>query len=124
MEPRLNEITDYKPTRSWEELFTRANQDKRDDGHAAKFLRLLAYGEKVCKPFEEKDGFKIKGDMWNKLGNMRKYYLICNCNAFMFVLACFLRLALVFETCHFKFLPPPKLSTWKWQNTNRLLILS
>jgi hypothetical protein len=76
MEPRLNEITNYKPTKSWGELFTKVNQDKGDDGHAAKFLRLLAYGEKLCKPFEEKDGFKVKGDMWNKLGNMRKYYLI------------------------------------------------
>ena len=75
MEPRLNEITDYKPTRSWTELFTRVNEDRGDDGHAAKFLRLLAYGEKACKPFEEKHGFKIKGDMWNRLGNMGEHCL-------------------------------------------------
>ncbi|EAS31040.3 HypA-like protein [Coccidioides immitis RS] len=70
VEPRINEITDYKPVRSWHEVFTTAFVNKKEDGHAAKLMRTLAYAEKACKRYENKDGFLVKGDMWLKLGNM------------------------------------------------------
>ncbi|KAM5464716.1 hypothetical protein MauCBS54593_006807 [Microsporum audouinii] len=69
-EPRLEDITNYTPKLSWEEVFKKTVILEQDDGHAAKFIRHIAHGEKVCKPYEEKDGFRIKSDMWLKLGNM------------------------------------------------------
>ncbi|WEW56145.1 hypothetical protein PRK78_001580 [Emydomyces testavorans] len=69
-EPRINEITDYKPIKSWEETFTTAFANGREDGHAAKLMRVLAYGEKLCEPYADRSGFPIKDDMWLKLSNM------------------------------------------------------
>ncbi|KAL1304684.1 hypothetical protein AAFC00_003639 [Neodothiora populina] len=68
----LDEITDYKPKRpsGWAEIIDRVTEHE-DDGHACKLIRALAHGEQVCKPFEHnKDSFRIKGDMWLKLGHM------------------------------------------------------
>ncbi|PGH11913.1 hypothetical protein AJ79_04605 [Helicocarpus griseus UAMH5409] len=74
VEPRPQEITDYKPRLSWDEIFTQSINHERDDGHASKFIRTLAYGEKLCKPFEQdekyKEAFLMRGDMWIKLANM------------------------------------------------------
>ncbi|KAL1953019.1 hypothetical protein VTO42DRAFT_3769 [Malbranchea cinnamomea] len=70
VEPRLDDIKNYNATKSWEEILAHVVSHDRDDGHLAKFVRLLAYGEKICQPFEGKDGFKITDDMWLKLANM------------------------------------------------------
>lgn len=67
----LDEITNYRSKKdsSWEDIFKRVRA-YHDDGHACKLVRALAHGEQVCKKYEHKDGFVIKGDMWRKLGNM------------------------------------------------------
>ncbi|KAK2869685.1 hypothetical protein FQN49_003117 [Arthroderma sp. PD_2] len=70
VEPRLEDITNYVPKRSWDEVFKKTVTLEQDDGHAAKFVRHVAHAEKLCKPYEGKDGFRIKGDMWLKLGSM------------------------------------------------------
>lgn len=70
----LNEITDYKPKQAasgWDDLFKRACASE-DDGHAAKFVRALANGERISKPYEGNENFRIKGAMWLQLGNMGK----------------------------------------------------
>lgn len=69
-DPRLDDIKNYKPSKSWDEVFASVVSHDRDDGHIAKFVRLLAYGEEICKPYEGKEGFRITGDMWLKLANM------------------------------------------------------
>ncbi|PGH27114.1 hypothetical protein AJ80_01070 [Polytolypa hystricis UAMH7299] len=70
-EPRMQDIINYKPTReSWEEISAEVRRNERDDGHAAKFVRALAFGEGVSKPYEGKGGFLITKDMWITLGNM------------------------------------------------------
>jgi hypothetical protein len=70
-ELHIDEITNYKSKQnsSWEELFKRVSAFP-DDGHASKFVRALANGEQVCKPYENLDGFLIKGGMWKTLANM------------------------------------------------------
>ncbi|KAF3479537.1 HypA [Arthroderma uncinatum] len=70
VEPRLEDITNYVPKMKWDEIFKTTVGLEQDDGHAAKFVRHVAHAEKLCKPYEGKDGFRIKGDMWLKLGNM------------------------------------------------------
>lgn len=47
--------------------------EKDDDGHMAKLARSLAHGEQVCKPYEDRDSFRIKGKMWPQLGHMGKH---------------------------------------------------
>ncbi|EQL33460.1 hypothetical protein BDFG_04603 [Blastomyces dermatitidis ATCC 26199] len=73
-ELRLEEIASYKPKISWEEVFAQAIHHPREDGHVSKFVRTLAYGEKLCKPFEAdekyQEAFLVRGDMWIKLANM------------------------------------------------------
>lgn len=67
----LDEITNYKSKKnsSWEDIFDRVKK-YHDDGHACKLVRALANGERFCKQYEDREGFPIKGDMWQKLGNM------------------------------------------------------
>lgn len=68
----LDEITSYKPKRpqdTWEDIIARVC-NLQDDGHAAKLVRALAHGAKICEKFEQKDEFRIKGDMWLQLGHM------------------------------------------------------
>jgi hypothetical protein len=72
VEPRLDEIRKHIPERSWQDVFSDAISHRRDDGHLAKFVRLLAYGEKICRPFEGRKEFPITGDMWLKLGDLGK----------------------------------------------------
>ncbi len=70
----LNEITDYEPVKpeaaDWNGIFTRLF-NFQDDGHAVKLGRAVRNGELVCgkcdKGFE---GMKVKGDIWQKIGNM------------------------------------------------------
>ena len=67
----LDEVTNYKPKEKsgWDAIIKRVNK-LEDDGHASKLVRALAHGEQACKKFESKQGFVIKGDMWEKLGHM------------------------------------------------------
>ncbi|CZR56682.1 related to HypA-like protein [Phialocephala subalpina] len=41
-----------------------------DDGHAVKLGRAVANGERVSKEYENEEWCKIKGFMWEKIGNM------------------------------------------------------
>ena len=70
-EPLMDEIVDYKPKNpqaGWDNIFERVkNYD--DDGHAAKLVRALAHGEQICKGFEGNDAFRIKANMWLKMGH-------------------------------------------------------
>ncbi|KAI9698118.1 MAG: hypothetical protein M1820_007626 [Bogoriella megaspora] len=67
----LDEIRNYKPKRpsGWEGVFERV-REFLDDGHGSKLVRTLAHGEKVSRPYEQQDGFRIKGDMFLTLGHM------------------------------------------------------
>jgi hypothetical protein len=67
----LSEVTEYKSKMNsdWDQVIKRVNK-REDDGHAPKLIRALAHGEQVSKKFEKKEGFRIKGDMWSKVGNM------------------------------------------------------
>lgn len=67
----LSQITSYRAGKNstWEQVFQRANRFG-DDGHASKFIRAIANGQQACKPFEGKEGFPIKANMWQTLGNM------------------------------------------------------
>lgn len=38
-----------------------------------KFVRSLAYGEKLCRKFLGRPGFEMEGDMWVKLAHMCKF---------------------------------------------------
>lgn len=70
VEPRVSDIIETKADKSWKEVFATAFVNEKEDGHAAKLMRTLACGENLCAPYEDKDGFPVKGDMWLKLGNM------------------------------------------------------
>lgn len=71
---RLDEIRNYKPKHpqhSWDDISDRVCQLHDDDGHAAKVIRALAHGEKVCKEWEEgREEFRIKGSDWRLMGHM------------------------------------------------------
>lgn len=53
-------------------MFDTCMEKEGGDGHVSKMARTLARGERLCKPFEGQENFKLKGDMWLKLGNMRE----------------------------------------------------
>jgi len=67
----LDEIRNYTPVKSsgWDDIFERI-KNYEDDGHGAKLVRALAHGQKTCKPYEDKESFRIKDDMWLQLGHM------------------------------------------------------
>jgi len=76
--PKLlfDEIKNYKPKKmasnsseGWNDVFERV-KNFDDDGHAAKLVRALANAKNICAPYEDKEGFVVKGDMWDKLGHM------------------------------------------------------
>ncbi|KAE9364545.1 hypothetical protein N431DRAFT_447716 [Stipitochalara longipes BDJ] len=90
--PRLltSEITDYTPAKpkeaDWNGIFTRL-WNYKDDGHAIKLGRAVRNGELISEAKEEGsgkggktngvktngvagDGLKVKGEMWEKIGNM------------------------------------------------------
>lgn len=41
-----------------------------DDGHSAKLIRALAHGQRICAPYEGKEGFRVKHDDWLRMGHM------------------------------------------------------
>lgn len=71
----LNEITDYEPKHpddgSWKQLAKRA-LEVPDDGHTSKVIRALMHGQKLWQPYEDRDSFMVKGDMWQKIAHMCK----------------------------------------------------
>jgi hypothetical protein len=71
----LEEVSTYVPKKleagdaEWKGIFNRLFEFS-DDGHAVKFGRAVANGEQFCKKYEDEDWAKIKGFMWEKVGNM------------------------------------------------------
>jgi hypothetical protein len=77
---RTEEISSYLPKYNardggdgWESIIHRLWQ-MNDDGHVAKLIRAVAHGEEVSKPYEGSPGFKVSGEMWQKIGNMSKIH--------------------------------------------------
>lgn len=70
-EIRLADIREYKPKSpsGWDEIMDRVCSFD-DDGHASKLIRALAHGERVCKPYENDDAFRVKGGDWLQLAHM------------------------------------------------------
>jgi hypothetical protein len=72
----LEEITNYVPKKleagdaEWKGIFQRLFVFPEDDGHAVKLGRAVAEAEVVSKKFEGEDWAKIKGFMFEKIGNM------------------------------------------------------
>ena len=83
----LEEISLYTPAKlevgdaEWRGIFQRLFDLEEDDGHAVKLGRAVRHGELVSEAWEKKkggangaksaeDGMKIKGFMWEKIGNM------------------------------------------------------
>lgn len=69
----INEIIAYQPKApgGWNAIYERVlNFD--DDSHLTKFIRAVANGEGVCRPFEDTGGdqFPIKGEMWLQIAHM------------------------------------------------------
>ncbi|KAH7028435.1 hypothetical protein B0J12DRAFT_584101 [Macrophomina phaseolina] len=58
---------------SWDKLFRRAIEHRTDDGHLAKVIRALAYGEQTSKDPKIKNRLSMKGDMWRKLANLSEF---------------------------------------------------
>ena len=73
----IGEIENYVPkvkeASSWDDIFERVNMID-DDGHAAKLVRALAHGQRICAMWEKSEGFRIKDGMWLQLGNMGRYF--------------------------------------------------
>jgi hypothetical protein len=71
----LEEISTYVPrdleagSAEWKGIFKRLVA-KEDDGHLPKLGRAVAHAEVVSKGYEDEDWAKVKGFMWEKLGNM------------------------------------------------------
>ncbi|KAL8806021.1 MAG: hypothetical protein Q9223_002380 [Gallowayella weberi] len=71
-EPLLDEIVNYRPKQpdgSWEDIFKRVIEHE-DDGHASKLVRALRHGEQICAGYDDDPRFRVKGEMWWKLGHM------------------------------------------------------
>ena len=75
----LSEIATYIPKKlekgevEWPGLFERLFEFQ-DDGHAVKLGRAVRNGELVSEGGDgdkkEREGFKVRGSMWEKIGNM------------------------------------------------------
>lgn len=68
---RLDIIRSYKPKKpsGWDEIEDRVCRFE-DDGHASKLVRALAHGQQICKPYEDRDEFRIKHEDWLQMGHM------------------------------------------------------
>ncbi|KAI9784895.1 MAG: hypothetical protein M1816_000590 [Peltula sp. TS41687] len=72
----IDEVINYQPKHPsgpggdpWGPIFDRVGQ-KLDDGHSSKLIRALANGQEVCAPYEDREEFPIKANMWLQLGHM------------------------------------------------------
>ncbi|KAI5306254.1 hypothetical protein KEM56_001686 [Ascosphaera pollenicola] len=70
LEPMPNVVTEYPLKKTWNEAARATITHPGEDGHASKLVRMLALGENVCKGYEGKKGFPVKGDMWLRVANM------------------------------------------------------
>ena len=73
--PKLlfSEIENYIPKKreasDWPSIFERVNLID-DDGHAAKLVRAFAYAQRISRPWENSEKFRVKDGLWLQLGNM------------------------------------------------------
>lgn len=67
----LDEIRSYKPKQpsNWDGVVDRVC-DFFDDGHAAKLIRALAHGQRICQPYEDREEFRVKAEDWLQMGHM------------------------------------------------------
>lgn len=68
----IDEVIHYPVNNDWSTIFARCAAHPIDDGHLIKFIRALAYGERVCQE-SEGQSLPISGDMWLRIGNMGMY---------------------------------------------------
>lgn len=68
---RMDLVRDYQPKKpsGWDAIEDRVIA-MEDDGHAAKLVRALAHGQKVCRPYEDREEFRVKHDDWLQMGHM------------------------------------------------------
>ena len=75
---KMDEVRDYQPKKpkeaDWQGIFKRVNRFD-DDGHANKFVRALANGERVCGRWEGERDFVVKGKDWLQMANMGMFLL-------------------------------------------------
>ncbi|KAI5283812.1 hypothetical protein KEM54_001822 [Ascosphaera aggregata] len=74
-QPLLHTLTNYPAKRNWGDVALATITHPNDDGHASKIVRSLILGERVCRPYYDREGFPVKEDMWLKMGNMCKCLL-------------------------------------------------
>ena len=83
----MDDVRDYKVNKKllnlkdgavWPQLFAKACA-MEDDGHASKFLRAIASAQEISKKYEGGNGFRVRGDDWEKLGQ------IGECSAFEYL---------------------------------------
>ncbi|KAK0893331.1 hypothetical protein LTR02_012878 [Friedmanniomyces endolithicus] len=69
---RLDLVRQYVPKHpsDWDGIFDRVTALTDDDGHAAKLVRALAHGERICAPWEGREEFRVKGGDWLGMGHM------------------------------------------------------
>lgn len=74
----LDEVTQYPVENDWPAVFSQSVKHPADDGHLVKFVRALAHGQNVCKPFESRapQTMTISGDMWLRIGNMGECFML------------------------------------------------
>ena len=71
----LEEVATYVPKlleagdAEWKGIYRRLFEFE-DDGHAVKLARAVANAQKVSEKWEDEEWAKIKGFMWEKVGNM------------------------------------------------------
>lgn len=72
----IEEVEKYRPkimardgNEAWDNAFARVVR-KDDDGHSAKFLRAIANGKNACRKFESNEEFRMRGHLWDSLGQM------------------------------------------------------
>ena len=73
---RIDDIQSYTPKQpsagnAWLNALDRAIRLEGDDGHAVKFVRACAHGEKLCAGWLKGKG--VEGDMWIKIAQMCKF---------------------------------------------------
>ncbi|KAI2793918.1 Oxidoreductase ptaJ [Penicillium oxalicum] len=71
-ELRKEDIVNHPITKDWSAVFASAASHPADDGHLVKFVRAVAHGEQVCKPFDGKrqESMPVSGKMWLQIANM------------------------------------------------------
>ena len=53
----------------WDNIISRT-VDVSNDGHVAKLIRALAFGEKAYSSWEDNTPLVVKGKMWKHVGSM------------------------------------------------------